>query len=682
MRLLSAAAEVNMEAESSGPVQARLHIGVMGGLSLTLNGVPIVLPNRKARVLIAYLALEPAPSFPRERLAGLLWPDAGDTRARSSLRTTLHELRKALHARGCRALRDGQDEVSLAGDLIEVDLLTALASVEAGTLPDNLLTQSRSLPLLLAGYEDLSEDFRLWLEQLRAGMLGRLTRALEHGYSNDSLAPRERRRMAEAAFGLDALDEAACRAVMRLAAEAGEIGVALRAYASLYDALGVELDMEPSDATQALVSAIKSGRLGVTPLARAPVAASAPPATVTPVRQAGIIVLPFAASGPPGSSDSTGHFAEGLEEGIVHILSGIGDLFVIARGTARTYANRQLDPRQIGRDLGVDYLLAGRVSADKDALRVFTELADCITGRIIRTGRYDTPPQGLFALQDQLASELVTLVAPAVKAHELERARRKPPETMTAYDLMLQGVELQYALDEASYAAAGECLYEAIARDPGYAPAYAHAATWHNFRIGQGWSPEPSEDAQRAGWCAAKALELDKNNAVALAIHGQTLSFNDRNYAAARQYLDRAIAVGPSSLLAWTLSAATYGWSGNGAMGIEHASRAMRLSPFDPFAFFTEHMLSQAHYVNGDHAAAITLARRVEQRNPRLTSNLRTLTASLAAAGMIDEARETASRMLDYEPRFRLSGFERRTPLCNAVRGDYVARLRSAGLPE
>ena len=117
-------------------------------------------------------------------------------------------------------------------------------------------------------------------------------------------------------------------------------------------------------------------------------------------------------------------------------------------------------------------------------------------------------------------------------------------------------------------------------------------------------------------------------------------------------------------------------------LGVEHATRALRLSPFDPFAFFTEHMLSQSHYVLGNYATAIELARGVMLRNPRLTSNLRTLTASLVATGAGDEARDIAKHVMSREPNFRLSVFERRTPLCDSLRGKYIARLRLAGLPD
>jgi DNA-binding SARP family transcriptional activator len=679
MTLVSVTPGITLLADRPSTQINRLSIAVIDGLSLSFNGTPIVLPNRKARALVAYLALGGERSFSRERLAGLLWSESDETRARSSLRTTLHELRKALLPHGCLALRIGQEEVSLAHEWIEVDLEHALTEIAAGRLPENLEERPRTVGMLLAGYEDLTEEYRGWVEQLRASAQTRVSRALQQGYESQSLTSHQRRALAEAALRIDPLNEAACRVLMRLAAESGEIGVALRAYAALYDALGVELDMEPSEPTQALVAEIKCGRIEAQNQASGPVTPAASPAVETTIGEATIIVLPFAVSEGSDIAVSAGQFAEGLAEGIVHVLSGIGELFVIARGTARAFAGRVVDPREVRRELGVDYVLSGHVSAT-DRLRVFTELAEAASGRVIRTGRYESQPQGIFSLQDRIADEVVALIAPAVKEHALARARRKPPGTLSAYDLMLQGTEMQYALDEASYMKAGELLYEAIALDPAFAPPYAHAATWHNFRIGQGWSPDPGDDAIHAARCAARALELDRNNAVALAIQGQTLSFNGRNYDAARQYLDRAIEMGPSSLIAWTLSSATYSWTGNGTLGAEHASRAIRLSPFDPFIFFAEHMLSQSSYMKGDYEAAIRLARQVAQRNPRLTSNLRTLAASLVATGAIEAAREAATQMLAFEPNFRLSAFDRRTPLCDAVRGGYIAQLRLAGL--
>ena len=279
MTLLCAASDIVFLPVPSPVPSGRLTIAVIGGLSLTLNGSPIVLPNRKARALLAYLALETGRSFSREHLAGLLWGGSDETRARSSLRTTLHELRKALLPRDCPALRVGQEEVSLAEELIEVDLEISLKGIASGRLTEGLAAQPRAVGSLLAGYEDLTEEYRVWVEQLRGAAQARVARALEQAYMNEGLAPRQRIAMAETALRFDPLNKSACRVVMRLAAESGEIGVALRAYAALYDALGVELDMEPSEPTQALVAAIKSGRITAQPQKSTPPRSGAAPAT-------------------------------------------------------------------------------------------------------------------------------------------------------------------------------------------------------------------------------------------------------------------------------------------------------------------------------------------------------------------------------------------------------------------
>ena len=181
----------------------------------------------------------------------------------------------------------------------------------------------------------------------------------------------------------------------------------------------------------------------------------------------------------------------------------------------------------------------------------------------------------------------IAAIAPAVHEHELTRAMRKPPDSVTAYDLLLQALALLYQLRRPTFDRARGLLQQAMASDPNYAPAYSHAATWHMFRIGQGWSTNVEEDAAEAERCAAAALERDGNDAIALAIHGQMLSFTRRDYNAATLFLDRAISAGPSCHMAWTLSSATSGWIGEGERAVQHAIRALQLSQLDPFTFFT-----------------------------------------------------------------------------------------------
>lgn len=392
-----------------------------------------------------------------------------------------------------------------------------------------------------------------------------------------------------------------------------------------------------------------------------------------------IAVLPFRME-PPEFEHAW--FAEGIIEGIIHVLAGIENLFVLSPATSLAYAGRTVDPRMVGRDLGVRYVLSGVVRYIGGRLRVFTELSDAASGGVLRSDRSNGVMDDLFAMQDRIAGEVVAAIAPAVRQHELARAMRKPPDSVTAYDLLLQGLRVLYQLRRETFDQARGLLQQAMAIDPNYAPAYSHAATWHMFRIGQGWSSNSAEDAAEAERCAGAALARDGKDAVALAIHGQVLSFTKRDYRAALSLLDQAIAAGPSCHMAWALSSTTAGWMGDGERAVEHATRALQLSPLDPFAFFAEHMLSQGYYVSGDHANAITWGRRAETHNPMLTSNLRTLAGALVAAGEIDEARKIARRILDTDPAFSLKAFAARSAMAPKILEFHIPRLRTAGLPD
>lgn len=392
-----------------------------------------------------------------------------------------------------------------------------------------------------------------------------------------------------------------------------------------------------------------------------------------------IAVLPFR-SDADGQNEA--YFADGIAEGVIHVLAGLEGLFVISRGSTLSYAGRAVDPRVASRELGVRYVLQGSVRRDGQRLRITTELCDGESGAVVRAHRHEGAAVDVFDLQDRMSAEVATTLIPHLQERELARAMRKHPESMTAYDMVLQALDLLYRLDRESFGKARTLLQQAIADDPGYAPAYSYAATWHNFRIGQGWSPNIRDDSAEAARCALAALERDRNDAAALAIHGQVLSFTRREYRSALHFLDRALSVGPSCFLAWTLSSTTRGWVGDGPAAVEHAREALRLSPFDPFAFFAEHMLSQGHYVGGEYREAVEWGRRSAARNGMLTSNLRTLAASLVAAGDVEAARGVARRVLELEPSFGLGKFAERSPMHPTILRDHIPRLREAGLPD
>nr|WP_255575160.1 winged helix-turn-helix domain-containing protein [Caldovatus aquaticus] len=392
-----------------------------------------------------------------------------------------------------------------------------------------------------------------------------------------------------------------------------------------------------------------------------------------------VAVLPFRVlHGDPQQS----WFAEGIIEGIIHVLSGIGNLFVIAQASAAAYAGTGPDPRRVADELGVRYVLRGTVQRSGERLRITAQLVDALDGRVLRAEKRDGATADLFEMQDRIAAQVIATIAPTVHEHELRRAMRKPPSSLTAYDLVLQALDLMPRLDSGLYDRAGSLLRQAIALDPGFAPARSYAALWHLIRIAQGWTPDPAGDSAAAARDAAAALEREHNNATALAIQGHMLSYTRREFAAAARILERATEAGPSNPTAWAFRSATTGYLGDGPRAVEQAEHAIRLSPIDPFVYLSEHLLSQAHYIAGNYAEAVRWGRWVAQKNARHAANLRTLTASLVASGEAEEARAVARQLLALNPGFRLARFAARTPLAGRALEHFLARLRAAGLPD
>ncbi len=655
-----------------------LRIAVLGGVRLSLGAGPLPLASRKARALLAYLAFQASAPVSRERLAGLFWSDVSDAQARNSLRQALFELREGLAAGGCRELLAGRDELWLTPGRYRLDVEDLLAALAAGDAAAAEQVEPTGTMRLLAEYEELGSLFADWVIEIRQGTQKEMQRRLERGFSDVSRAPQLRRAFAQAALRLDPMHEAACRVVMELAARDGEIGIALRAYSALYEVLGAELDMEPSEATQQLAVEIKRSGLAPSPATvergGAPSAEGSLPS---------IVVMPFQVW--PKTAE-TAWLAAGAMEGVVHSLSGVEHLRIIARATAMAVAARGgpevHDPRSLGALLGVRYVLTGSVQMFGGELRLAFELAEAERGVSVLTGQHQGEAGKLFEMQDTIATAVAAAVAPSLRENELRLAMRRHPGSLTAYDLLLRAQDVMFRLVPSEFDQTPALLRRAIAEAPRFASPLAHLAVWHLLRIGQGWSPNVEADTIDATRYADAALALEQDNAVALATKGQMLSFARRDYAAGLQLLDLAVARSPNSHLALTLRSATRNWLHDISGSLVDAKRAMRVSPLDPFGYFTRQMVSQSLYAAGDYAGAVEWARQAAALNGHYTSNLRTLVVALVAAGQLAEARDVAATLRRYEPHFSLVSFAARTPLREPIRGQYVAHLRAAGMPD
>jgi TolB-like protein/tetratricopeptide (TPR) repeat protein len=395
--------------------------------------------------------------------------------------------------------------------------------------------------------------------------------------------------------------------------------------------------------------------------------------------RASIVVLPFTEQpSRPGEE----YFAEGIVDDIIHALAGLKELFVIARGSTLGFRDPAFDVRAIGRELGVRYVLHGNVRRAEPDIRIRAELCNAESGAIVYTDQYTGRTTDLFDLQRRIAARVVTTIAPQVRERERLRALRKHPRNMTAYDFVLQALGPLFHMDYESFSLAHGLLQSAISHDPHYGPAHSYTAYWHLLRVGQGWSPDIMADAEAAGRAAATAIELDENDALALAICGHVYSYLRKDFDTAIELQDRAIEVGPSCAMAWTLSSVTRGLVGQGAAAVVRAERGLELSPRGPHVVYHEHILSQAHYTNANYDEAVVWGRRAAKHNDRLTSNLRCLVAALMAIGQEEEARRMARRLLELDPGMSLATFAKRTPLQGEMRDTFIERLRAAGLPD
>lgn len=395
--------------------------------------------------------------------------------------------------------------------------------------------------------------------------------------------------------------------------------------------------------------------------------------------RASLAVLPFRTL---QQDQSDAYFAEGMIDDIIRALGGLKDLLVISRSSTIGFARLPIDLRQVGHELDVRYVLHGSLRRAAESLRIAVELSEVPTGGVIWADRFDGELGDLFDLQDRIALRVATAVAPHLRERELSRALRKHPDSMTAYDLTLQALDLFYRMDRSSLARALELLEQAVAHDPGYAPAYSHMASVRMRRIGQGWSDDHDADRTMAASAARMAIERDRNDALALATYGHLQSYLLKDYGVARDYLERALAAGPSCAWAWAYSGLTCGYLGDIATAIARTERAMRLSPIGADSFWFEHYLAQSYYLGGRYDDAIAWGRVSAAHAGANTSNLRCLIASLVAAGEMDEARETARRLLQLAPTYGLAMFRARTPLRGDVCDLFTQRLRLAGVPE
>jgi TolB-like protein/DNA-binding SARP family transcriptional activator len=675
------------------------------------GGVDFLPRGRKTRGLLACLCLAQGERISRSRLVGLLWDRSADAQARMSLRQSLSELNGTVNRHVSGLVEIGRDSVRIDVQKCWVDALATLGASGNATPDTSDLVQPYS-ERLLEDLDGITPSFDHWLAAERTRFEDRVRKLLEAALdrlTEQNAQPEVRAAAARRLINFEPTHEGAVRSLMMAFAQMGDRAQAIREFERCRQALLSVLDLPPSKETTAVYEAIRIG----SPQAASPVSKEGPAdggssetataglLTPSPARwnierqgdpavrgyepgherkrEPSIAVLPFRnLTGDPAHD----FVAEGLVEDLIEALSRVPNFFVISRLSTLAFRNQDRHPREIGNVLGVRYVLSGSVRVLGDRLRLTIELTDTQLEAALWFSKLDERFFDLFEVQDRLSDMIVQKVAPYLHAAEMNRIRVKRPDSLEAYDLFLRAQENMHNSSRPAFETSEALFDAAIAKDPHYAAALAWRAYWHVLRVGQGWSPDPADDAMQADRFARSAIECNSMEPMAFAVHGHVASYLYKDFDLALRRFETALSINTNAAPAWLWSAAAQAWMGNGSRAVEEINKAMALSPYDPLMYAYSGNAAMAYLADGQYERAIECALRSLRENRTYTSSYRLLVIALVLAGREDEARASARRLLDLEPGLTVAGFRRRYPGSASPHADlFCDALARAGVP-
>ncbi|MFL6582209.1 MAG: adenylate/guanylate cyclase domain-containing protein [Burkholderiales bacterium] len=391
-----------------------------------------------------------------------------------------------------------------------------------------------------------------------------------------------------------------------------------------------------------------------------------------------IAVLPFDnMSGDPEQE----FFADGVVEAITATLSRIRSFFVIARNSAFVYKGKAVDVQQVGRDLGVRYVLEGSVQKSGNRVRITVQLIDTSTGVHVWADRVDGTLEDTFDLQDRITERVAGALQPSIRLAEIERARRKRPQELGAYDYTMRAMPYVWVLEKDASAQALVLLKEALAIDPEYPVALSLAGWCHAQRLVYNWTEDLEVSRREALRDAERAAEYAGDDPLVLAVLGAVHTIL-RNMGTARVMLERAVALDPNAAWAWSRLGWIENYSDHAGRAIEHFERALRLSPLDPMNFNNYVGIGSAHEIAERYDEAVAQYRRALQERPHARWILRNLVSSLSGAGRIEEAREEYRQLSQEYPGLTAAKFRSAMVFSPAVLDRMIAHLKDVGLPD
>jgi len=658
-----------------------LRLTMLGGFEARDQaGETIPLGSTKAALMLACLALRPGEAVSRERFMGLLWSDRGEAQARGSIRHAVWSLRRALeHLEPFPLVIEG-DTLALDPGAVDTDVL-ALERSAAHPSPDALGAAAvlcRGDFLAGVRNRDRAFDEFLRLERERIQELGIdvCSKLMDHQLRHKDIDGAAE--TAKQLLGIDPLQEPARRALMKYHAGKGQIGLALKQYQACRDTLRDELQVEPEAETVQLFDDIRLSRPGASAYLDA-TADEAPRAKAAPAAQQekpSIAVLPFInLSGDPEQE----YFSDGVTEDIITALSRLRWFLVIARNSTFVYKGRAVDMKEIGRELGVRYLLEGSVRRSGDRLRITAQLIDAATGAHHWGQNYDRELTDIFAMQDDITQSVTAAIEPKLIAAEGVRSERRSPEDVDAWDFVMRALAHYGRMTTRESEAAIEMLREAVRRYPDYGPAHSLLAFALLVSDHVGWWIPEGDDLEDASALAHRAAELDDEDPWAYLALGYLAFVRRETGETIRQY-DRALDLNPNFATAYGYMGWALAFDGQSGEAIRFFEQALRMSPHDPLKAFFYSGTAVAHYFARRYEEAVEWGRKAIMERPGFTAAHRILCASLAQANRVDDTREAMAVLRDLQPDISIPWIREHVPYTPGAMPHFLEGMRKAGV--
>jgi adenylate cyclase len=374
------------------------------------------------------------------------------------------------------------------------------------------------------------------------------------------------------------------------------------------------------------------------------------------------------------------YFADGMVEEITTALSRFKWLFVIARNSSFTFKGKAVDVKEVGRLLGVRYVLEGSVRKASGKVRITGQLIDAVTGAHIWADRFERDLTDVFALQDEVTVAVVSAIQPKLLLTEIALATRRRPESLTAYDFYLRATQQFRSTTREELAEAIRLAHRALELDPRFGLVAALSAGCHMQNVLFGYASDPQFERQEAVRLSRLALNVDDSDPDTVAWACLISAFMVGDSESEIEMADRAVALNPNSFHAWNSRGHVYRVAGVPEEAIRSFERAMRVSPVDPFLKHSLAGMGYAFLELGRFDEAIAVGKKCLRQNPSYPPAYRNLASAFAHLGRESEAREAAARLLETDPAFTISSWVARGGQSNSK--VTIEGLRKAGLPE